>query len=102
MLGIIAGASPALSERAVLGVLNNTFQEAEDALRREGVAISVKRLRTVSLNFSRAALHERSRRVESLESGKIKSGDSLKNKRVVITIDGGGIRTRLAKRGCRK
>jgi hypothetical protein len=102
MLGIIAGASPALSERAVLGVLNNTFAEAEEALRREGVAISVKRLRTVSLNFSRAALHERSKSVEALESGKIKSGDSLKNKRVVITIDGGRIRTRLAKRGCRK
>ncbi len=101
-LGIIAGASPALSERAVLGVLSNTFQEAEEALRREGVAISVKRLRTVSLNFSRAALRERSKAVEALESGTSKPGDSFKNKRIVITIDGGRIRTRLAKRGCRK
>lgn len=96
-LGFIAGASPALCERAVLGVLCNTFDEAEDALRRDGIPISAKRLRTVSMKFSRAALEQRRLRAES----PARAG-SLAGRRIAVTIDGGRIRTRLAKRGRKK
>ena len=92
-LGVIAGASPALCERAALGVLCNTFDEAEDSLRRDGVMISAKRLRTISMKFSRAALEQRNQRTDSpLQTG------SLEGRRIAVTIDGGRIRTRLAKR----
>jgi hypothetical protein len=102
-LGIIAGASPALSEKAVLGVLSNTFDEAEAALRRDGVAISAKRLRTISMKFSQAALAERQRRTASFLSGDgVKADVQMSGRRLAITIDGGRIRTRIAKGGRRK
>ena len=96
-LGVIAGAGPALCERAVLGVLSNTFEEAGDALRRDGVMISVKRLRTISMKFSSAALELRRQRAELMAPDK-DGPPSLRGKRIAVTIDGGRIRTRLAKR----
>ena len=103
MLGIIAGASPALCEKTMLGVMSNTFAEAEEALRRDGVMISAKRLRTISMKFSSAALEERQRRMEAFRRGEIvKSDIRLNGRRIAITIDGGRIRTRRAKGGRRK
>ena len=104
ILGVIAGATPALCERATLGIVNNTFNEAEDALRREGVPISAKRLRTISMKFSQAALAERSKRLEAFKRGEIRNTTSvLKGKRVAVTIDGGRLRIRssIGKRGKR-
>lgn len=104
MLGVIAGATPALCERVALGIVDNTFNEAEVALRREGVPISAKRLRTISMKFSQTALAERSKRLEAFKQGKLRNATHiLKGKRVAVTIDGGRIRIRssIGKRGKR-
>lgn len=103
MLGVTAGASPALCEKAVLAVMNNTFDEAAEALRRDGVSISAKRLRTISMKFSKAALLERKRRTSAfLEGGGAGAGTEIKGGRIAVTIDGGRIRTRTPKSGRRK
>lgn len=98
-LGFVAGASPALCERAALEVVNNTFGEAKESFRRDGVAISAKRLRTIATKFCRAAIEERRKRVEEFMSGDIKPAVSpLKGKRVAVTVDGGRLRIRTPKR----
>lgn len=98
-LGFIAGASPALCERAALEIVNNTFDEARESFRRDGVAISVKRLRTIATKFCRAALEERGKRVKEFMSGEGKPAASpLKGRRVAVTVDGGRIRIRTPKR----
>lgn len=102
-LGFIAGASPALCAKTMLGVLSNTFDEAEEFLRRDGVRISAKRLRTISMKFCQAALEERQRRVAAFLSGDgVKTDVQMQGRRLAITIDGGRIRTRTAKSGRRK
>lgn len=98
--GFVAGASPSLCERAALSVVNNTFDEAEDEFRRDGVRISSKRLRTISMKFSKAALAGRRESVAAFKRGEVEPRpSSLRGKRIAVTIDGGRIRTRTAKKG---
>lgn len=104
MLGVMSEASPALCERAVLGVLNNTFDEAAEAFSREGVQISVKRIRTISLAFSAAALAERQKKIDRIADADppVQEEHSMKGRRIVLTMDGGRIRIRRTKRGRKK
>lgn len=102
-LGIVAGATPALCEAAVLGVINNTFDEAQELFAHDGIDISSKRLRTISRVFSQAALAERQKRMESFLCGELEeTPPDMSGKRIAITMDGGRIRTRKTKNGCLK
>jgi len=104
MLGVIAGASPALCDEVTQCALRNTFEEAADALERNGVPISVKRVRTISQHYADTALALRQKRMDEWrELHHVEAvPDSWAGLRVAIGIDGGRVNIRTSKRGRRK
>jgi hypothetical protein len=83
--------------------LNNTFEEAEDALRRNGVPISAKRVRTISERFAAEALAHRQGRLDgALVRSPPQSDPSWAGERIAIALDGGRINLRTPKRGRRR
>lgn len=102
-LGVVASATPALCEEATLCALNNTFDEAEDALKRNGVPISAKRVRTISEKFAAEALAHRQGRLDAAAvRAPPESDSSWAGKRLAIALDGGRINVRTSKRGRRR
>ena len=102
MLGIAHQASPALQSETALSALNNPFAEATENLERHGIDISEKRVRTMSEKLGSAALENREAELAQFENGTLTQGDTFAGERVVVSIDGGRIRTRLKKRGRKK
>jgi hypothetical protein len=102
MLGIAHQASPALQNETTLSALNNTFAEATENLERHGVALSEKRVRTISENVGAAALQERATKIEQFDNGQLAADNTFAGQNVVVAIDGGRTRTRQAKTGKKK
>ncbi len=102
MLGIAHQASPALQSETALSALNNPFTEATENLQRHGIDISEKRVRTISEKLGSTALENREAELTQFENGTLAQGDTFAGVRVVVSIDGGRIRTRLKKRGRKK
>ena len=101
-LGIAHRASPALQNEVTLSALNNPFSEAAENLKRHGVDVSQKRVRTISEHVAQAALKEREAEIEQFRNGTLPQGDTFAGKRVVVAIDGGRIHTRRSKKGRKK
>lgn len=102
LLGIAHQSSPALQNDVTLSALNNPFVEATETLQRQGVAISEKRVRTISESVGKAALNDRDKELEQFTTGTLEPGNSFAGKRVVVAIDGGRTRTRQPKQGNKK
>ena len=56
--------------------LTNPFVEATKTLNRQGVAISEKRVRTISESVSKAALNDRDQQLEQFSNGTLPKGNS--------------------------
>jgi hypothetical protein len=102
MLGIAHQSSPALQNDVTISALNNPFVEATETLKRHGVEISEKRVRTISESVGKAALKDRDKELEQFSNGTLQKGNTFAGKRVVVAIDGGRTRTRQAKKGKKK
>jgi hypothetical protein len=97
-LGIMHHASPALQNEATLSALNNPFAEATESMNRHGVAVSEKRIRTLSESVGQTALHAREAELEQFQADLLLQGETFAGQRVVIAIDGGRTCTRRAKK----
>jgi hypothetical protein len=102
LLGIAHQSSPALQNDVTLSALNNPFVEATETLQRQGVAISEKRVRTISESVGKVALQDRDQELEQFSNGTLEQGQTFAGKRVVVAIDGGRTRIRQPKQGKKK
>lgn len=102
MLGMCSQASPALQSEVTLAALNNPFNEANENLQRRGIDISEKRVRTVSEKVGCKSLEARERELAQFEQGTAVKGDTYAGQRVVVSVDGGRVRTRQTKSGRKK
>lgn len=98
-LGIAHRASPALQNEVTLSALNNPFAEATGSMNRHGVALSEKRVRTLSESVGQMALQAREAEFKQFQAGLLPQGETLAGQRVVIAMDGGRTRIRYAKKG---
>jgi hypothetical protein len=102
LLGISHKASPALKNEVTLSAINNPFVEATENLKRHGIDVSEKRVRTISENVGSDALKNRDKEIEQFENGTLAQGDTFAGQNVVIAMDGGRTRTRQNKKGRKK
>jgi len=93
-LGIHHQATPALaSEVARQSVRCGSFEEASEALRERGVLMDAKAVRTVALFVGEEALRQREARKQAAAQG-LTFSEEFAGKRIVISTDGGRLRTR--------
>jgi hypothetical protein len=93
-LGILNRATPALaSEVAKQSVRNASFDEAQEALAERGIVLDKKSVRDLTLKVGGAAIEQREARIEAAAQGLVFSEEFV-GKRVVISTDGGRLRTR--------
>ena len=93
-LGIRHQASPALaSEVARQSVRCSSFEEASEALGERGLSMDAKGVRTLALFVGNEALRQRVLRMAAAAAG-YTFGDEFAGKRVVVSADGGRLRTR--------
>ncbi len=81
--------------RAKFGTTTNSFEQARDTLRDWGVSISVKRLCSLTYKFGAEGLSIRRAKILALQRNCLPTGSQLKNKRVIISVDGGRTRVRI-------
>lgn len=98
-LGIAHHASPALANEVTLLALNNPFAEATANLKRHGIALSEKRVRTLSERVGQAALAVRAAELEQFRDGRLAANETFAGQRVVIAMDGGRTCMRQTKKG---
>ena len=95
LLGIYDHCSPLLlAEIAQLCVALGSMEEAQRLLEERGIGLDIKTIRNAAKRFSR-----RARIGQKHLSHMIFADDQLKGHRVVISMDGGRLRTRKKKRG---
>lgn len=93
-LGIHHQTSPALAgEVARESARCSSFEEASTALRERGIHPDAKGVSTVAMSVGTEALRQRERRVALAAEGK-EITDEFAGRRVVVSIDGGRVRTR--------
>lgn len=101
-LGIAQRATPALrSTVAKHTVRSASLAEAKEALGERGIVMNVKTVRSISLRVGTQALEQRHARLDAAREGDVFS-DEFKDKRIVISVDGGRMRLREGGRRGRK
>jgi len=96
VLGFTLKVSPRVASAvAKASSLADSYEEAREVLRGQGLELSVNRVRGVSARVADAVLFER----EGEDGG---DPSALANKRVLVCIDGGRVRYRLEKPGRRR
>jgi hypothetical protein len=94
LVGVLHQATPALaSEVARQTVRCASFEEASEALEERGIEMDVKAVRTLALAVGNEALEQRDLRVAAAATGATFS-EEFAGKRIVISTDGGRLRTR--------
>ena len=78
---------------AEYGTMRSSFETAQLTLKDWGIALSLRRIQSLTYSFCQAALSQRRSKIFHLQKGDLPSTNTLKGKRVVISVDGG--RTRL-------
>jgi hypothetical protein len=97
-LGMVEGVTPlAWSTIAKYGTISSSFEIARTQLIDWGIKISVKRIQRLTYQFGKIGLSLRNAKILSLDLGTLIKTEILKDKKVVISVDGGRIRERLYK-----
>ena len=78
---------------AEYGTMRSSFETDKLTLKDWGIALSIRRIQSLTYRFCEQALSQRSSKIFHLQRGNLGSSNILKGKRVVISVDGG--RTRL-------
>lgn len=101
LLGIRHRTTPGLiSEVSRQVVMQSSMESARKELQRNGIKLDIKVVRKLSLYFGQGAIVYREKLLKKYRERELSSGNILKGKIVVITIDGGRVQVRLGgKRG---
>ena len=92
------GVTPYLwSSIAKYGVITSSFEIARQTLIDWGIKISLKRIERLTYKFGGEGLSIRNSKVLALEGNSLPTGSQLKDKRVIISVDGGLTRVRIDK-----
>jgi hypothetical protein len=95
-LGMEEGLTPYLwSSIAKYGAVTTSFEIARQTLIDWGIKISLKRIERLTYRFGAEGLSIRNSKILALERDSLPTDSSLKDKRVVISVDGGRTRIRL-------
>ena len=88
------------SKIAEYGTMRTSFKTAQITLKDWCIDISIRRIQSLTYGFCKAALSQRKSKIFHLREGDLEKTNILKDKRVVISADGG--RTRLVEYKDRK
>lgn len=92
------GISPYVySTIAKYGTITTSFEMARQTLIDWGINISLKRIERLTYKFGGEGLSIRNSKVLAVERDRLEKGWSLKDKRVIISVDGGRTRVRIEK-----
>ena len=80
---------------AKYGTINHSFEIARQTLRDWGLKISLKRIQNLTYRFSPEGLSIRKSKILALERDLLSTSSQLKDKRVIISVDGGRTRVRI-------
>ena len=97
-LGMEEGITPYIySTIAKYGTITTSFSRARQTLIDWGIKISLKRIERLTYKFGGSGLSIRNSKVLAVERDRLEKGSSLKDKRVIISVDGGRTRVRIEK-----
>ncbi len=82
------------SNIAKYGTIMNSFEIAKQTLKDWGVKISLERISRLTYKFGIEGLSIRQSKIKALERDRLETGSDLKDKRVIISVDGGRTRVR--------
>ena len=89
-LGMESGVTPYVwSNIAKYGTIMNSFEIAKQTLKDWGIKISLERISRLTYKFGIEALSIRQSKIKALERDRLEIGSDLKDKRVIISVDGG-------------
>ena len=88
------------SKIAEYGTMSHSFETARLTLKDWGIDVNIRRIQSLTYSFCQAALSQRRSKIFHLREGDLEKTNILKDKRVVISADGG--RTRLVEYKGRK
>ena len=95
-LGMESGVTPYLwSTIAKYGTITTSFETARQILIDWGVKISLKRIQRLTYKFGLEGLSIRQSKIRAVERDLLPTSSSLKDKRVIISVDGGRTRVRI-------
>ena len=77
-----------------LALCMNSFEIAKKTLKDWGIKISLERISRLTYKFGRSGLSIRNSKILALEQDRLETDSSLKDKRVIISVDGGRTRIR--------
>ena len=80
---------------AKYGTITTSFEMARQTLEDWGVRINLKRIQRLTYKFGAEGLSLRTSKILALEQNKLSTGSSLKDKSVIISVDGGRTRVRI-------
>ena len=72
----------------------NSFEIAKKTLKDWGIKISLERISRLTYKFGRSGLSIRNSKILALEQDRLETDSSLKDKKVIISVDGGRTRIR--------
>lgn len=94
-LGMESGVTPYVwSNIAKYGTIMNSFEIAKQTLKDWGIKLSDERISRLTYKFGIEGLSIRQSKIKALERDKLETSSSLKDKRVIISVDGGRTRVR--------
>ena len=95
-LGMESGVTPYVwTTVAKYGAITTSFTIARQTLKDWGIKISLKKIQRLTYKFGTEGLSLRTSKILALKPNKLSTGSSLKNKRVIISVDGGRTRVRI-------
>jgi hypothetical protein len=93
-LGMEEGVTPLVwSTIALYATINHSFETARKILKDWGIDINLRRIERLTYVFGRRGVNQRDIKVAQCQRGEIKPDNLLKDKRVVISADGGRVET---------
>lgn len=84
---------------ALYATINHSFETARKILKDWGIDINLRRIERLTYVFGRGGVNQRDIQVNQCQRGEIKPSNLLKDKRVVISADGGRTKIRLTEEG---
>ncbi len=94
-LGMESGVTPYVwSNIAKYGTVSTSFEMAKQTLKDWGIKISLERISRLTYKFGREGLSIRNSKILAVEQDRLETSESLKDKRVIISVDGGRTRIR--------